>query len=75
MTSSTAVGQKVFTDAPFRMTPQDLNLWYVRNAQGRWYRSPRLHLTEWGFGSHVWSVINGVPAMQIVGSRTGPQYR
>ncbi|MGL4627095.1 MAG: efflux RND transporter permease subunit, partial [Plesiomonas shigelloides] len=61
--------KKVFmqADAPFRMTPQDLNLWYVRNAQGQMVPFSSFASTEWGFGSPRLERYNGVPAMQIVG--------
>ncbi|MEZ7863151.1 MAG: efflux RND transporter permease subunit [Aeromonadaceae bacterium] len=54
-------------DAPFRMNPEDLNLWYVRNSEGKMVPFSAFASTEWSFGSPRLERYNGVPAMEIVG--------
>ncbi|MFQ2824925.1 MULTISPECIES: efflux RND transporter permease subunit [Aeromonas] len=54
-------------DAPFRMNPEDLKLWYVRNAAGQMVPFSAFASTEWSFGSPRLERYNGVPAMEIVG--------
>ncbi|MFM5512726.1 efflux RND transporter permease subunit [Aeromonas veronii] len=54
-------------DAPFRMNPEDLKLWYVRNRAGQMVPFSAFASTEWSFGSPRLERYNGVPAMEIVG--------
>ncbi|UCA10532.1 efflux RND transporter permease subunit [Aeromonas enteropelogenes] len=54
-------------DAPFRMNPEDLKLWYVRNNAGQMVPFSAFATTEWSFGSPRLERYNGVPAMEIVG--------
>ena len=54
-------------DAPFRMNPQDLNLWFVRNSDGKMVPFSAFASTSWSFGSPRLERYNGVPAMEIVG--------
>ena len=54
-------------DAPFRMNPEDLNLWYVRNNEGKMVPFSAFARTDWSFGSPRLERYNGVPAMEIVG--------
>ena len=54
-------------DAPYRMNPEDLNLWYVRNSEGNMVPFSAFASTEWSFGSPRLERYNGVPAMEIVG--------
>ena len=54
-------------DAPFRMNPEDLNLWYVRNSEGKMVPFSAFASTDWSFGSPRLERYNGVPAMEIVG--------
>ena len=54
-------------DAPFRMNPEDLKLWYVRNSAGQMVPFSAIASTEWSFGSPRLERYNGVPAMEIVG--------
>ncbi|MFM5765112.1 efflux RND transporter permease subunit [Aeromonas veronii] len=54
-------------DAPFRMNPEDLKLWYVRNAAGQMVPFSAFASSEWSFGSPRLERYNGVPAMEIVG--------
>ncbi|MCC0089143.1 efflux RND transporter permease subunit [Aeromonas veronii] len=54
-------------DAPYRMNPEDLKLWYVRNSAGQMVPFSAFASTEWSFGSPRLERYNGVPAMEIVG--------
>lgn len=54
-------------DAPFRMNPEDLKLWYVRNSAGQMVPFSAFANTDWSFGSPRLERYNGVPAMEIVG--------
>ncbi|WP_349918617.1 efflux RND transporter permease subunit [Aeromonas veronii] len=54
-------------DAPFRMNPEDLKLWYVRNSSGQMVPFSAFATTEWSFGSPRLERYNGVSAMEIVG--------
>ncbi|WP_429051435.1 efflux RND transporter permease subunit [Aeromonas veronii] len=54
-------------DAPFRMNPEDLKLWYVRNSAGQMVPFSAFASTEWSFDSPRLERYNGVPAMEIVG--------
>ncbi|MBL0637212.1 efflux RND transporter permease subunit [Aeromonas dhakensis] len=54
-------------DTPFRMSPEDLKLWYVRNSAGQMVPFSAFASTEWSFGSPRLERYNGVSAMEIVG--------
>ena len=54
-------------DAPFRMNPEDLKLWYVRNSAGQMVPFSAFASTEWSYGSPRLERYNGVSAMEIVG--------
>ncbi|MFM4651189.1 efflux RND transporter permease subunit [Aeromonas bivalvium] len=54
-------------DAPFRMNPEDLKLWYVRNGEGKMVPFSAFATTRWSYGSPRLERYNGVPAMEIVG--------
>ncbi|BEE02651.1 multidrug efflux RND transporter permease subunit [Aeromonas dhakensis] len=54
-------------DAPFRMNPEDLKLWYVRNSAAQMVPFSAFASTDWSFGSPRLERYNGVPAMEIVG--------
>ncbi len=56
-------------DAPFRMNPEDLKLWYVRNSAGQMVPFSAFASTDWSFGSPRLERYNGVPAMEIVGGK------
>ncbi|SHN65548.1 efflux RND transporter permease subunit [Desulfovibrio litoralis] len=64
--------KKVFmqADAPFRMLPEDLNKWYVRNMKGDMVAFPSFASTAWGYGPPRLERYNGFPAMQIEGGAT-----
>jgi multidrug efflux pump len=54
-------------DAPYRMSPDDFKLWYVRNNEGRMVPFTAFATTRWDYGSPRLERYNGVPAMEIVG--------
>ena len=54
-------------DAPFRMVPEDLSKWYVRNAQGDMVPFSMFARGRWAFGSPRLERFNGAPAVQIQG--------
>ena len=54
-------------DAPFRMQPQDLDDWYVRNADGRMVPFSAFATAHWTYGSPRLERYNGVPSAEILG--------
>jgi hydrophobe/amphiphile efflux-1 (HAE1) family protein len=58
----------VQADAPFRMNPQDLDLLYVRNAQGAMVPFSAFASTHWTWGPPQLQRYNGVEAMEIQGN-------
>jgi multidrug efflux pump len=54
-------------DAPFRMNPDDLGLYYVRNAQGGMVPFTAFSKTQWLYGSPKLERYNGIAAMEIQG--------
>ncbi len=54
-------------DAPFRMHPEDLGLWYVRNNKGSMVPFSTFTRGNWGFGSPRLERYNGSPAFEIMG--------
>jgi multidrug efflux pump len=54
-------------DAPFRMQPEDLHLWYVRNAGGEMVPFSTFSAGYWSFGSPRLERFNGNSAVEIVG--------
>lgn len=61
--------KKVFVqgDAPFRMQPEDLEKWYVRNGSGEMVPFSAFATTRWGFGSPRLERFNGMPSCEILG--------
>jgi multidrug efflux pump len=57
----------VQADAPFRMSPEDFNLWSVRNARGEMVPFSAFASSYWAYGSPRLERYNGVPAMEING--------
>ncbi|MBU2869579.1 efflux RND transporter permease subunit [Colwellia sp. E2M01] len=55
------------SDAEFRMTPEDLNLWFVRNSQNEMVPLSAFSSTHWGKGSPQLSRYNGNSAVEILG--------
>jgi len=54
-------------DAPFRMNPEDLERWYVRNRAGEMVPISAISSTRWTFGSPKLERFNGIPAMAVQG--------
>ncbi len=57
----------VQADAPYRMTPSELNEWYVRNGQGQMVPLKAFSTTRWDYGSPRLERYNGISSMQIQG--------
>ncbi|MDB5423555.1 MAG: transporter, hydrophobe/amphiphile efflux family [Phenylobacterium sp.] len=62
--------KKVFVqaDAPFRMTPEDLDRWYVRNAGGEMAPFASFATSRWTTGSPRLERYNGLSSIEIQGS-------
>jgi len=54
-------------DAPYRMQPEDVNYWYVRNSTGEMVPFNTFTTGHWSFGSPRLERFNGNPAVEIVG--------
>ena len=54
-------------DAPYRMVPEDLDRWYVRNSQGDMVPFSMFARGRWTFGSPRLERFNGAPAVEIQG--------
>jgi len=54
-------------DAPFRMRPEDLDRWYVRNRRGEMVPFSAIATSRWTFGSPKLERFNGIPSMAIQG--------
>lgn len=52
---------------PFRMLPDNINQWYVRNASGTMAPLSAYSSTEWTYGSPRLERYNGIPSMEILG--------
>jgi len=57
----------VQADAPYRMQPEDINQWYVRNNHGQMVPFTTFTDGSWSFGSPRLERFNGNPAVEIVG--------
>jgi hydrophobe/amphiphile efflux-1 (HAE1) family protein len=57
----------VQADAPFRMVPEDLNRWYVRNDGGDMVPFSSFAGSRWAYGSPRLERYNGVPAINVTG--------
>ena len=55
-------------DAPYRMSPTDLDKWFVRNADGDMVAFSTFASTEWVYGSPKLERFNGVSSVNIQGS-------
>jgi multidrug efflux pump len=58
----------VQSDAPYRMVPEDFNLWYVRNAAGEMVPFSAFATTHWEYGSPRLERYNGASAVNITGT-------
>src|SRR5512133_700834 len=54
-------------DAPYRMSPEDLNRWYVRNRMGEMVPFSAIASGRWSFGPPKLERFNGIPSVQIQG--------
>ncbi|MEX0760100.1 MAG: efflux RND transporter permease subunit, partial [Tistlia sp.] len=54
-------------DAPYRMMPDDLDSWYVRNVHGEMVPVTAFASTRWTYGSPRLERYNGISSMQILG--------
>ncbi|MDB6171536.1 MAG: hydrophobe/amphiphile efflux family transporter [Chthoniobacteraceae bacterium] len=61
--------KKVFMqgDSPFRMLPEDVNRWYVRNAQGGMVPFSAFSTAQWQLGSPKLERFNGSPSVALLG--------
>uniref|UniRef100_UPI002AAF6A90 efflux RND transporter permease subunit n=1 Tax=Burkholderia pyrrocinia TaxID=60550 RepID=UPI002AAF6A90 len=57
----------VQADAPFRMTPEDMNIWYVRNSSGGMVPFSAFATGQWTYGSPKLERYNGISAIEIQG--------
>jgi multidrug efflux pump len=55
------------SDAPFRMQPQDLDKWYVRNSSGTMVPFSAFADAHWTYGSPRLERFNGMPSTEILG--------
>lgn len=55
-------------DTPYRMMPDDVNLWYVRNQQGKMVPFNSFSTAEWTYGSPKLERFNGISSINIQGS-------
>ena len=54
-------------DAKFRMLPEDINSWYVRNNQGEMVPFSAFATPRWQYGSPRLERYNGIPSVEIMG--------
>ncbi|MFD1330756.1 efflux RND transporter permease subunit [Methylopila musalis] len=59
---------RVQSDARFRMQPEHMNLWYVRNSNGEMVPFSAFATGAWSFGSPRLERYNGSSAVEIQGS-------
>jgi multidrug efflux pump len=55
------------SDAPYRMLPEDLYRWYVRNDKGELVPFSAFATAHWVYGSPRLERYNGLPATEILG--------
>ncbi len=55
------------SDAGFRMTPADLDRWYVRNNKGEMVPFSAFATGKWQYGSPRRERFNGMPSVEILG--------
>ncbi len=62
--------KKVFVqaDAPYRMKPEDINNWYVRNNQGAMVPFSSFATSRWEYGPQQLDRYNGSASMEIQGA-------
>lgn len=57
----------VMADAPFRMNPEDMDIWYVRNGTGGMVPFSAFATGHWTYGSPKLERYNGISAIEIQG--------
>ena len=55
-------------DAPYRMDPEDLDKWFVRNNEGDMVAFSAFSTVEWNYGSPKLERFNGISSVNIQGS-------
>ncbi len=55
------------SDAKYRMLPEDINLWYVKNNQGEMVPFSAFATAKWQHGSPRLERYNGIPSVEIMG--------
>jgi multidrug efflux pump len=56
------------SDSPYRMNPEDLNKWYVRNNKGEMVPFSSFSTARWTYGSPKLERFNGVSSVNIQGA-------
>ena len=54
-------------EANYRMLPEDINRWYVRNAHGEMVPFSAFATARWQYGSPRLERYNGIPSVEIMG--------
>jgi multidrug efflux pump len=54
-------------DTPYRMVPEDIGAWYVRNSKGEMVPFSAFTTTRWEYGSPRLERYNGIPSVEIMG--------
>jgi multidrug efflux pump len=54
-------------DANYRMLPEDINRWYVRNGNGEMVPFSAFATAHWQYGSPRLERYNGIPSVEIMG--------
>jgi multidrug efflux pump len=55
------------SEAKYRMLPEDINEWYVRNSSGEMVQFSSFSTAHWQYGSPRLERYNGIPSMEIMG--------
>ena len=55
------------SDAKYRMLPEDINSWYVRNKNGEMVPFSAFATARWQYGSPRLERYNGIPSVEIMG--------
>jgi len=55
------------SDSKYRMLPEDINLWYIRNNSGDMVPFSAFSNSRWEYGSPRLERYNGIPSVEILG--------
>ncbi|CAG0953298.1 Multidrug efflux pump subunit AcrB [Methylophilaceae bacterium] len=58
-------------DAPYRMLPENISSWYVRNSNGQMVPFSSFSSNHWSYGSPLLERYNGTSSVEIVGEAAG----